>query len=216
MNNNKGQDLKFRIGEVTVKPSHNQLIINHEEVVIEPLAMAMLVKLAKNHGEVIYRQQLMEELWHAKVVTNNSLHRIVTLLRKGLNDDAKKPKYIETVPKKGYKLIHPIEWLDDVEYGKRKKIQCVCLAAAIFSGLSLIISIFFWTDKKVTEVQLINEQQVTSSLGVEHSAVYLPKFNEPLQSLIFVYENRENSHNIMAIKTINKSAQFAKYSLIGH
>ncbi len=197
----KDQISEFKIGDILVKPSHNQIVFNNEVVLLEPLAMALLVQLAQHHGEVVYREQLMEQLWQARVVTENALHRIVTLLRKALNDNSKDPQYIKTVSKKGYKLIHPVEWLEyqPVQLKGAKKYSRV--TTVIITTILLIgLSISFFSNNSPSYYRLSDIQQVTSFTGVEAYGEFLPIEDNTKPSFIFTYENRQRTHNKIAMK----------------
>ncbi|WP_448548731.1 winged helix-turn-helix domain-containing protein [Thalassotalea fusca] len=199
--------MEFKIGEIRVKPAHNQLIVAHQVVVLEPLAMAMLVKLAQSNGDVISRQQLMEQLWQAKVVTDNALHRIVTLLRKGLNDDPKNPKFIATVPKKGYKLIHPVEWQNKAQAnGRNVKNRAF---SSVFAFILLLGLVYFWqANQEITTYQFGKVQQLTSFIGVEHSAIFLPSSSDAKSSYLFVYQDEQQARSTIAMKTVDDSTTY--------
>jgi len=72
--------------------------------------MAVLLCLAKNPGEVIQREQIEETAWAGMVVGYGSLASAIIKLRKAFGDDSKKRRYIETVSKKGYRLIADIHF----------------------------------------------------------------------------------------------------------
>jgi len=88
---------EFVIGDVLVKPKHNQLIKNAEVITLEPLAMSMLLLLAEHQGKVIGSEELFNKLWQGRVVSDNALHRIVRQLRKAFDDTAVNPKYIRNL-----------------------------------------------------------------------------------------------------------------------
>jgi TolB-like protein/DNA-binding winged helix-turn-helix (wHTH) protein/Tfp pilus assembly protein PilF len=72
--------------------------------------MSLLVYLAKNQGNVVSREQLEADVWTNRVISYDALTSCITRLRKVLGDDSRNPVYIETVPKKGYRLIAPVRW----------------------------------------------------------------------------------------------------------
>jgi TolB-like protein len=74
--------------------------------------MGVLVSLARNAGEVITRDQFIEQVWGGRIVSDEVLSRCISLLRNQLGDDPKNPEYIQTVPKIGYRLIKPVQWQD--------------------------------------------------------------------------------------------------------
>lgn len=70
--------------------------------------MGVLLCLAERAGELVTRESLMESVWAGTVVTEQVLSRAVSVLRKGLADDSRRPSYIQTIPKRGYRLIAPV------------------------------------------------------------------------------------------------------------
>lgn len=75
---------------------------------LEPKVMDLLVLLAAQHGRVVSREDIMAALWPGLVVGDDSLARTVSKLRQALGDDAKAPRYIETITKRGYRLLAPV------------------------------------------------------------------------------------------------------------
>ena len=75
---------------------------------LEPKVMALLWLLASHGNRVFSRDELMQQLWPGLVVGEDTLARAVFKLRKALKDDAKTPIYVDTLPKRGYRFIHPL------------------------------------------------------------------------------------------------------------
>lgn len=102
-------DHPFRIGEWTVDPNGDTLARNGTEVRIEPLVMDVLCLLASHAGELVTREEFEREVWHGALVRYDSVTSAIIKLRKALNDDARNPSYIATIPKRGYRLIVAVE-----------------------------------------------------------------------------------------------------------
>jgi len=94
----------FRLAEWTVQPRLNTLIANGRAVHIEPKVMQVLLCLV-DAGDVVSKEQLMEKVWSDTYVTDDVLTRCISELRKAFDDDPKHPRYIQTIPKNGYRLI---------------------------------------------------------------------------------------------------------------
>ncbi len=71
---------------------------------LEPKAMDVLCLLAAHAGETVTRDALLEAVWHGRPVVEGVLSRVIAALRTALGDDARRPQYIETVSKRGYRL----------------------------------------------------------------------------------------------------------------
>ena len=72
---------------------------------ITPRAFEVLVYLLEHSGRILDKQELFDELWGKKFVTDNALTRIIKEVRQVIGDDAEAPRYIETIPKRGYRFI---------------------------------------------------------------------------------------------------------------
>lgn len=100
---------RFRIGDYSVDIGDNTIASKHESLHVEPKAMQVLFVLARNAGETVSREQLMQEIWGGRVVVEDSLTRAVSKLRTALSD-TKSKTLIQTVPKKGYRLKTAVIW----------------------------------------------------------------------------------------------------------
>src|SRR5262245_13492341 len=98
-----------RIGEWSVEPALDALRRGGETVRLEPKAMELLVALASRPGQVVSREELLSAVWPGVVVGDEALSQAVTKLRKALGDDARAPTYIETISKRGYRLLARVE-----------------------------------------------------------------------------------------------------------
>jgi TolB-like protein/DNA-binding winged helix-turn-helix (wHTH) protein/Tfp pilus assembly protein PilF len=101
----------LRIGEWLVTPSLNQISRNGTSARVEPKAMRVLVYLAEHPG-VVSKDQLISAVWPDVFVSDDVLPGCISALRKTLNDDARRPKIIETIHKGGYRLLVPVEPLN--------------------------------------------------------------------------------------------------------
>ena len=100
----------FSVGEWEVHPSLNRLTRNGEEVRVEPKVMQVLEALAETPGDVVTREQLVARVWPDVFVTEDVLHRAIRELRRAFGDETAKPAYVETIRKRGYRLIAPVRF----------------------------------------------------------------------------------------------------------
>ena len=68
--------------------------------------------LAARPGEVVSKEQLLDDVWGSRVVSESALTRTVTELRQALGDNAEAPHLLETIPKRGYRLIGSVVPVD--------------------------------------------------------------------------------------------------------
>jgi len=74
---------------------------------LERRAMEALIALAERAGHVVRKDELIEVVWGRLAVSDHSVAMVVSQLRRALRDDARAPKYIETITKRGYRLVVP-------------------------------------------------------------------------------------------------------------
>jgi DNA-binding winged helix-turn-helix (wHTH) protein/CheY-like chemotaxis protein len=72
---------------------------------LEPKAMDVLCTLAAHAGQTVTRDALLDTVWHGRPVVEGVLSRVIAALRTVLDDDARQPRFIETVSKRGYRLL---------------------------------------------------------------------------------------------------------------
>ena len=86
--------------------THNQLLYRQGETInLAPKVYDLLVFLCQNSHRVISKDELMEQVWTGTLVTENAISRTLVKVRKALADDSKKPQFIITVPRKGYRMV---------------------------------------------------------------------------------------------------------------
>ena len=100
----------FFIGDWRVSPSEGLLTRGSESVRLEPKAMEVLVYFASRPNEVITREELERDVWLGALVGYDAVTNTIIKLRKALQDNARDPRFIATVPKRGYQLIAPITY----------------------------------------------------------------------------------------------------------
>jgi serine/threonine-protein kinase len=71
--------------------------------------MDVLVCLAENPGEVVSKEDLLDRVWKVEHISDGTLSHAVADLRRALGDDARQPRYIETIRKRGYRLVARVE-----------------------------------------------------------------------------------------------------------
>jgi DNA-binding winged helix-turn-helix (wHTH) protein len=95
----------LRIGDCSVRPSLNLIEQAGCSILLQPQSMDVLVYLAERAGDVVSSDELLDAIWPNRVVGDDAVHRRIAYLRKQLRDDARHPRYIQTVPKRGYRLV---------------------------------------------------------------------------------------------------------------
>jgi TolB-like protein/DNA-binding winged helix-turn-helix (wHTH) protein/Flp pilus assembly protein TadD len=92
-----------------VDPAADEIRREDRCVKLEPRTMALLLYLAARPNQVVSTEELLAHVWKGVIVTTSSLYQSIALLRHALGDESGQPRYIENVPRKGYRLIARIE-----------------------------------------------------------------------------------------------------------
>ena len=99
---------QFTVGEWTVEPDIGRILRNGESTELEPRVMDLLVYLAEHAGKTVSTDDLALKVWAGRAVTDQPVYQGIAQLRKALDDEARHPRYIATITKKGYRLIAPV------------------------------------------------------------------------------------------------------------
>jgi TolB-like protein/DNA-binding winged helix-turn-helix (wHTH) protein len=103
----------LRIGAWRVDADSGQISRDGESVRVDARLMRLLLCLAERANKVVTTDELLQEVWSGVVVTQDSVYQAVASLRRLLGDDPKKPTYIATVPRQGYRMVATVcPWAD--------------------------------------------------------------------------------------------------------
>ena len=136
----------IRIGEFILDPERFELRSGQAAVRLQPKTFDVLAFLVANPGRIV-KDELVAAVWPGVIVTENSLARCIKDLRKALGDDVAHPRYIETVARRGYRLLVTPEPLPPghrapVAPNRRRfrlalLMSCAALAAAVVAAMAL-------------------------------------------------------------------------------
>ncbi len=98
----------FMVDDWLVQPTLGRLSRGDTTLRLRPQLMDVLACLASGNGRTVGRPELLGTVWDGRFVTESAIARSVAELRQALGDDARQPRIIETIPKRGYRIIAPI------------------------------------------------------------------------------------------------------------
>ena len=98
----------FHLGDKLVDPARCTILSGEDTTRIEPRLKDVLMLLVSRAGNVITREEFISVVWGGTFVSDEVLSRCIYRLRQALGDNPKNPVFIETVPKRGYRLIVPV------------------------------------------------------------------------------------------------------------
>lgn len=99
-----GKNLRYRFGEIVIDASNLRVSLRGKVRPLEPKSFRLLVFLLENPGRAVSKDEIIAAVWDGTAVSDNSLTRAITQIRKALDDDSKSPRYIQTVPTVGYRF----------------------------------------------------------------------------------------------------------------
>lgn len=116
MENRSLRECRYNISGVLYDAPQLTLQVNGTIKKLEPIHALLLNYFIGKHGSVIGRDELCYEVWNKEFVSDNAINRAVATLRNALEDDAKSPRFIKTLHKRGY------QFLADIKYGTEKTV----------------------------------------------------------------------------------------------
>jgi DNA-binding winged helix-turn-helix (wHTH) protein len=102
------QAVPFHVGDWFVEPAIGRLSRGSREAHLEPKVMQVLQCLAHNAGELVPKREITDAVWQVEYITDNRLNRAIADLRRALEDSAANPRFVETIPTMGYRLVAPV------------------------------------------------------------------------------------------------------------
>jgi len=155
----------FKLGAWIVEPASGTLRRSDGEGVVHlaPKVMDLLLILVEHQGEVVTKEELISAVWPDTFVAETALTRSISELRHSLAKGSDETVYIETIPKRGYRLlIEAEEFIEASEFGSRKS-PWILASAALLVALTLGFGYWF-----------LNNLQPSSSVHMGGSLVVLP------------------------------------------
>ena len=153
----------IQLGDFVLNKELSTIIINSEEVAIEPKLLELLLLFCDSPNRIISRQEILEQIWQGGVVTDNAINKMIANLRKLLADDPRKPQYLQTVPKRGYRLICSVNYINEDDDKTQTK---------SFSSNEIHIE----AQTEVTDEHCFNEVKQTPSLPLKKKSSLLTSY----------------------------------------
>jgi len=220
---------KVQLGDFVVDLQQEKLFSPRVEIKLEPQTFALLRLFITNDKSIISRDEIMANIWQGRQVTDDAVRAVVKKLRQALTDDARNPKYIKTLPLKGYRLITKPEPVIDInstskidipassgllpkstEFSENRvvlptnnKIKLTRLIVMLVAVIVMIGAFIFnrLYSPKVTTPSSTNKTLLTQMAGSEVSADYSPTNN----TLVFSHRNNKDEPLALFIKNLTSN-----------
>ena len=142
----------FQLGEWIVRPRRDCIERGRRIVHVKPKSMAVLEQLIRTPGEAVTRTQIFNAVWPGGAVTDDVLTQCIMELRKAFGDSAHHPRYIETIPKVGFRLLPQVTPLrpvakvaDDASVTSRSGVWKPATRVLLIVVSTLLLGlVFFW------------------------------------------------------------------------
>ena len=163
----------MRFGEFTVDLKSGEVHRNGVKVRLQELPFRVLAELASRPGEVVSREELRARLWDAStfVDAEAGLNTAIAKLREALGDSAESPRFIETLPKRGYRFIARVQGPESA----RRSGKFLGVAFAVVALAIVVVTITF--------VVRAAREKVTIAVVLFHNETGDPEMDRLAQQL---------------------------------
>ncbi len=180
---------------------------------LDHLCQSVLNFFLLNPGRLISKEELLKEVWQMTSVTDGRVARVISILRDVLGDDVKSPRYIETIPKRGYRFIAKVieqeqliaqvsEREEEPATAAERKINRLWWAGLTLATvlLALLASWVFWPTESDVQQQapFVNWSPVSSLDGFE----YYPALSNDKNFLVYSYKKSKNHSNVLMLQNL--------------
>ncbi len=207
---------EFRLANWLVTPDLNRITDGERSVSVEPQVMEVLVFLADHPGEVLSKDRILEAVWHNTYVTDDVLAYSISELRKALGDDARSPRFIETIQRRGYRLIAPVQQqscgpstcaaaASEEHAGKRSMRRAWLVVAAVSV---LLIAAGFWYFRPV---RALTERDVILVADIENKTAD-PVFDEMLEVALAINLEQSPFLNLLPRERVREMLRYMERS----
>lgn len=183
---------QFGLNKFWVDVARCQIDNGQRSIAVEPRSMDVLAYLAEHPKEVISLERLFESLWPNTIYSPGSVQRCIAQLRKALGDDARKPRYIVTHPKRGVSLdVLPVAI----------KAQTTGFSSRLFwlVGVFLVtavLSTWYWIDQS-TDTNSASFSGKLTPLSSSSNYDFFPTYSKQHNTLAFIRQTGESNQIIV-------------------
>ena len=183
---------KIRFGPFELDVHSAELYKNDFKLKVQPQPIQVLSILLEHPGELVTRDELQRRIWPSDTFVDfeHGLNTAVKKLRQALGDESDTPKYIETLPRRGYRFVGQVEASNDADSGQPKRRYIWILGTSSLLALAVLIALgarnLFPTPPRIKDSEKLTNtqrQKVTTTLGFcaivsDGSRVYFQEHRE--------------------------------------
>jgi len=159
---------------------------------VSPQQLQVLQLLAENAGQVLTREEIQREVWGTDVFVDfdRNLNVCVAQIRGALNDDSDAPRFIQTIPKRGYKFIAPVERVGAATAeapippartaARSRHFWIVPSAIALLAGCAAAAAYFYWRQPATSQRVIVATLPFENLTGDSKEAIFADGLTEEL------------------------------------
>ena len=98
---------RYRFGPFTLSPRRRALLRDGREEPLIPRYFDLRVFLVERRGEAVHRRDIFDRIWRDVIVSDSALSQAIRTIRRVLDDDAREPRFVRTVSRRGYEFVWP-------------------------------------------------------------------------------------------------------------
>lgn len=204
----------YEFADFRVDVKNNLLQQNEKAISITPKVFETLILLLENAGNLIKKNEMMAKIWHDRFVEESNLTFNIKMLRKALGDDANNPKFIENIPRKGYRFIAEVRQISENQpdaeviqktLGGQSKKYSIAVIIIVVIGLTVAFSVVFWNKSRSISAPILEKQLASVKLS-DTGKTFHPTYSPDGKFVAYVSEvNKKQSLWLRQISSGNNT-----------
>lgn len=131
--------MRYRLNPFTLDVDRGLLLESERDIAIEPRAFALLALLVMNHDRMVTKDEIVEKVWHGRIVSDAAIATVIKTTRKVLGDDGVAQKYIRTMRGRGVRFVGAVETIGPARVSGTGNIAAPVEAAPLSKRPSIAI-----------------------------------------------------------------------------
>ncbi|WP_440054960.1 winged helix-turn-helix domain-containing protein [Pseudoalteromonas sp. T1lg65] len=142
---------------------------------LEPKPFLLLQALVEADGNTLSRDQLIEQIWDGRIISESAINKTVSMLRQHLASLDEDLEFIETIPKLGYRLVVTAETLTIQPNVKQTPHNWVIIAAGMVLLVSILVAVTYYVSNPSHTTSIVKPERVVAQQGLEVSVSTAPQ-----------------------------------------
>ena len=122
----------YRFGNFSLDPDRLELRSGEELVTVEPQVLALLTYLVQNREKVVSKDEIFENIWQGRIVSDGTLNSRINFVRRAVGDSGSDQAVIKTFPRRGFRFVADVDEGDGVTEPSSLAVSMNGVADAIF------------------------------------------------------------------------------------